>query len=64
MGRVEFTCAQKALGSPVAVAYDEEGQGLSRATLLMPRRHFAKGHIPKTVSVVVEWEDEVLAGAD
>ena len=59
MGKTEFVAVQKHLGSPLVVAYDQEGKGLrNRASILIPRKTFDRMEIPKKLRVTVEWDEE------
>lgn len=56
MGKVEFVASQKFLRSPFMVAYDQEGKGTGRSSILIPKNAFENDKIPIKVKVTVEWE--------
>lgn len=58
MAKIEFVEIQKHLGFPIVVAFDQEGKGLRRASILIPRKVFDKKEIPKRLRVTLEWNEE------
>ena len=60
MGKIEFVANQKFLRSPFFVAYDQEGKGARRSSILIPRKIFENNKIPIKLKVTVEWEEVIL----
>ena len=56
MGKVEFVASQKFLRSPFMAAYDQDGRGVRRSSILIPRKVFETKKVPINVKVTVEWE--------
>lgn len=60
MCEIEFIARQKFLRSPLVVAYDQEGRGARRSSILIPRTVFESNKIPKKLKVTIEWNEESM----
>lgn len=58
MAKFEFYAEVKLFGNPLVKAFDEEGTGFDRVSVIIPRKRFSDGKSPKKIKVTVEWEEE------